>query len=1136
MEERKGTKENLIQRLNRFSIVYLIAYGLSFFVIVYSYYLQFRGGSPLDLNFSVVIGSMICLQAVAIIGFITKSAFQKRFSIAYYCNFTYLFIIILSAKVQFWAGAIQGLAVMCAMHYIIFCMKKYTATIRIETEKQLIDQQKQEENELLHLYSNAIEQAPLSIVITDKGGFIQYVNPYFTKVTGYTLAEAKGKHTRILKSPNNQPQLYEELWQNITQGENWIGEFTNIDKNGEEFYERAFISPIVNDSGAISHYVSIKEDITEARRLKNTIDNQASFIAQLIDVIPNSIFYVDKNDIFLGANEEFKKVYGVDTQVHQGESFKDLPWLGAFRYQRFVEMRQESVNAGKPVIRQIMSQMNGKETPFLYCVNAYYTSKGHVDGYIGMMTDISELKENEKKLQNALIEANSATEAKSMFLANMSHEIRTPMNAVIGMSYLAMQTQLSEKQRDYLVKINTAATSLLGIVNEVLDFSKIEAGRLSIENIEFQLDQVILKSIDLMLPKAREKNIEMIYHLSCDVTESFLGDPLRLGQVITNLLSNAVKFTNKGEICIDVTREEQNDQGVLLKFAISDTGIGISKEGQSKLFEAFTQSDNSITRQYGGTGLGLTICKKLIELMEGEVWLTSEENVGSTFYFTAWFGHVEKVQVKKCVTLQDIQGMRTLVADDNTAAGEILKEYMEYMGAKVDLAGSGEQALQLLEKSEGEMQYQLLLIDWKMSGLDGIETVKRLKPLGKNKPLVVFVTAYDIEELKKSALGLEVSAYLTKPVTHSSLYDTIVSIFADTFPLSAKEAFKLTGEHEIGGIRILLAEDHEVNQQIARELLELQGCVVDIAKNGRRAVELFECKVQTYDLIFMDIQMPEMDGFEAARKIRELDSQIPIIAMTARSMKGEKERCRLAGMNDTIAKPIDPPALAQMVSKWSNRKGVKWNEADPMNEEFQTEFHQKKNHLLNLYGINVEEGLLRAAENIGLYESLLYKFAMEQKNTMLKITNSISRHELLEWEGHLLGGVAGNIGAMELYRLAQQLETTAKAGGVGMENIILQLQKEYAQVSASIFAVIQREENRGEAKLAEKECLVTMQKLMQMMQKGDPEALAYFSEAGDVIKMAVGEDVYKKATYHIDRYEFDEALAVMAPWEKTNDE
>lgn len=1138
MNESNNTKErkekNMTKKIT--TGIYLSLYLCSFLSMAYILYHETTTIGKMQINTVVLNGVLVQIQLLAMIGFITCHATRKRFLIAYMGNLFLFTMTAFSIFINHQEDGILGFVVALTIHFILWMMEKYIKRMKQLSIAELKLHLKKEENEQLRLYSSVIEQSPLSIVITDEQGNIKYVNPYFTEVTGYTLDEVIGKHTRILKSNKNQPDTYKTLWKNITRGEKWIGEFTNIDKNGNEFYERAVISPIIGEDGETAYYVSIKENITEALLLKNTLDDQSRFISQLIDVIPSSIFYVDKEDIFLGANSEFTRVYQTDPNLHHGLKLKDTPWMDEPKYQRFTEMRQESVKTGKPTIRQIVSNLNGKETAMLYCVNAYYTSNGDIGGYIGILTDISELKEKEIELQNAFIQANAATEAKSLFLANMSHEIRTPMNAVIGMSYLALQTQLTDKQRDYLSKINNAATSLLRIVNDILDFSKIEAGKLKMENLEFNLDEVLSKSIELLIPKAREKNLEVIYHLPCNLPAQIIGDPLRLGQIITNLMSNAIKFTHTGEIRIDVTQEDQKEKKVCLKFRVSDTGIGISKENQEKLFEAFTQSDNTITRQYGGTGLGLTISKTLAEMMNGRLWLESEENVGSTFSFTAWFDIGETLSPKKCITLQDIKKIKTLVVDDNPMAGEIMKEYMENMGASVELAASGRQAIELIQKNGFESPYQLLLIDWNMPDLDGMETVKCINALSeiKIKPLVILVTAYDLEEMKKSAQNLGIAAFLTKPISQSSLYDTIVNIFAKDLSISQKESlpYETTLLH---GVNILLVEDNEVNQQIACELLQNQGCKVAISNNGLQAVQRFKSRTETYDLIFMDIQMPEMDGFEATKKIREIDAEIPIIAMTARNMYDEKEKCYQVGMNDHIAKPIDPELLMEMVTKWakntSNLKDYSKISPDKSAESMEKSFPR-------IYGIDTQKGIHRLSGNMELYEKLLYKFATEQIEIVEKIKNNLEDYELLQSQAHLLKGVAGNIGATQVYQLSGQLERMAelKSPLSELKAIAEDVVQEFHKVSTEIVLMVTNKEQTISNEAVNNENIDEMiVKLADMLKRGDVEGITYFNKIRPALKDILGEGLFQTIDAYITRYEFDEAAVAIGKWRETNE-
>lgn len=1138
MNESNITKEKILTKKIETGI-YLSLYLSSFLLMSYVLYQETISIGKTQMNTVVLNGVLVQIQFLAMIGFITCEATRKRFLIAYMGNILLFILTAFSAFINHQEDGILGFAVAIIFHCILWIMEKYAKRMKQLCISELKLHLKKEENEQLRLYSSVIEQSPLSIVITDEQGNIKYVNPYFTEVTGYTLDEVIGKHTRILKSNKNQPDTYKTLWKNITQGEKWIGEFTNIDKNGNEFYERAVISPIIGENGETSYYVSIKENITEALLLKNTLDDQSRFISQLIDVIPSSIFYVDKDDIFLGANSEFTRVYQTDTNLHHGLDLKDTPWMDVPKYQRFTEMRQESVETGKPTIRQIVSNISGKDTALLYCVNAYYTSNGDIGGYIGILTDISELKEKEMELQNAFIRANAATEAKSMFLANMSHEIRTPMNAVIGMSYLALQTQLTDKQRDYLSKINNAATSLLRIVNDILDFSKIEAGKLKMEHLEFNLDEVLSKSIELLIPKAREKNLEVIYHLPCDIPVQIIGDPLRLGQIITNLMSNAVKFTHTGEIRIDVTQEDQKEKKVCLKFRVSDTGIGISKENQEKLFEAFTQSDNTITRQYGGTGLGLTISKTLAEMMNGKLWLKSEENVGSTFSFTAWFDIGETTSSKKYITLQDIKKIKTLVVDDNPMAGEIMKEYMENMGATVELAASGNQAIELIQKNSSESPYQLLLIDWNMPELDGMETVKCINTLSeiKMKPLVILVTAYDLEEMKKSAQGLGIAAFLTKPISQSSLYDTIVNIFAKDLSISQKEVPQYETISSLYGVRILLAEDNEVNQQIACELLQNQGCKVAISNNGYQAVQRFKNGTEAYDLIFMDIQMPEMDGFEATKQIREIDPQIPIIAMTARNMYEEKEKCYQAGMNDHIAKPIDPELLMEMVAKWAKTKNTSNLKDYPKIRPDKSE-ESAVNSCDAIYGVDTKMGIYRLSGNKDLYDKLLYNFATEQIEIVEKIKNNLDDYVLLQNQAHQLKGVSGNIGATKIYQLSSELERMAELHcplndlKVAAEAVAHEFQKVSAEI---MLAATKKKQVISTEEIYNENTDEIILKLAGMLKKGDVESIAYFNKINPALRNILGENLFQTIDAYIARYEFDEAEVVLRKWRGTNE-
>ncbi len=708
--------------------------------------------------------------------------------------------------------------------------------------------------------------------------------------------------------------------------------------------------------------------------------------------------------------------------------------------------------SGKSPLHQAEFRFRRKDGTWAWTMNVgriiERDDSGNVVKVAGLTFDSSARKKMEQEILEAKEAAEEATRAKSDFLANMSHEIRTPMNAIIGMSHLALQTELSPKQHDYLFKIDASAKALLRIINDILDFSKIEAGKLDIEKTEFHLDDVIENLAALLTVKVEEKGLELLFRVDPDVPVNLVGDPLRLGQILLNLAGNAVKFTQKGEIVVGAKLLEKDVQtgSVLLRFSVQDTGIGLTDEQQGRLFQSFSQADTSTTRKFGGTGLGLAICKKLAELMGGEIGVESTPDVGSTFWFTARMRlHTNNKRPPRTLA-EDFRDMRVLIVDDNRTSREILAEALSSMGCAPETASSGLEALDRLLAAPPDNPYELVLMDWKMPDLDGIETARRIKHSHTlaSLPTVIMVTAYGREEIMLQAESVGVAGFLIKPVNQSVLFNTIMEVFGQGMDKTLRPSLhhgSLEELKKIKGARVLLAEDNEINQQVAKELIEGVGLVVAIANNGREAVTM--AQEQSFDLILMDIQMPEMDGFEATTQLRALEQfrELPILAMTAHAMADDRQKSLDQGMNDHVTKPIDPPELFAALLRWIPARAG--DESADIGGEVTASSDTPADSLTGasaaaadqslpetLPGIDMVAGLYRVAGNRTLYKNLLCKLYENYHNADEQLRELLEKQERPNAQilAHSIKGVAGNVGATDLQAAAAAVEAPLKEG------------------------------------------------------------------------------------------------------------
>ena len=884
--------------------------------------------------------------------------------------------------------------------------------------------------------------------------------------------------------------------------------------------------------------VQLEEQAVELGVQQAEIKETEAWFRGIIESAPDAMLVVDADGIIVLCNKRADEIFGYDS----GELlWKNVDCLVPL-----------SIKHNHPTMRQKFMQEGGtREMGAKMDLRAIRKDGSDFAVEIGLSKlpvtnnkifvcvsarDISLKKEAEMILRHAKKIAEDSTQMKSDFLANMSHEIRTPMNAIIGISHLILKTELSKKQHDYITKIQNSSQHLLGIINDILDLSKIEAGKIILEHVDFKIEKVLSNVLNLIADKAKDKDLEIVFDIDKTLPLYLNGDPLRLGQILINYANNAVKFTDEGEIVICVKVLEDNEDDILLHFSVKDTGIGLTPAAIEKLFQDFQQADTSTSRKYGGSGLGLSIAKKLSTLMGGDVGVDSVFGEGSTFWFSA---RLKKAMSHHLHTMQtkSLQGRRVLVVDDNEISRYELENILSNMGLGVTQVATGEKALKYIAMADNLKEpYELIFLDWYMPVMDGAETAKAIMAMPlTQKPQIIMVTAHGREEVLREIELAGLETVLIKPVNFSLLFDIVTRLLSDKDEAQSNEhALSVSELNDLSeilaeikyrrGANILVAEDNSLNQEVIEGMLSYEGFNVDIANDGREALYMLDQK--NYDLVLMDMQMPVMDGIATTIEIRKQSkfNQLPIIAMTANAMQQDKERCLQAGMNDYVSKPIHPESLYLALLKW-----IAPVAQDVQNDTPVAISSNQDIALPVIDGLDVNLGLSRVVGKKPLYLSMLKKYVDNQGNVAGALHHAIAQQDFTTAEriAHSARSVNGNIGAMELHDLAQEIE------------LLIRTAAPISQIETKIdlFSVLQtpliealKSSLTSTAPVTERTVIDTstssavLNRLIDLLNDDDTDALGFLDYNRELLLFSLGATLFERLENAVNQFHFEQAL------------
>ncbi|MBV8679519.1 MAG: response regulator [Aquitalea sp.] len=867
---------------------------------------------------------------------------------------------------------------------------------RQQGQQAIREAQRALENQKFALDQHAI------VSVTDRNGIITYANDKFCQISGYSREELLGNSHNLVNSGLHPASFFSEMWRCISSGKVWTGEIRNRTKNGSLYWVAATIVPFADEGGRPSQYVAIRTDITARHEASAHLQEQLHFVEELLEAMPLPIYVKDPQLRYQRMNRAFEEYFSVSRQDFIGKTSTELLLPEVAAYHQLLDQELLS-QVTRQSYEASVRRFDGETRDGIVHKATFTRPDGSIAGLIGAIADITELKILERESRQAREVAEAANRSKSEFLANMSHEIRTPMNGILGMTELTLDTDLNREQREYMSVVKSSTEALLTVINDILDFSKLEAGKMTIEETAFELEAVLGSTMKNIAMRAEKKGLELACRIAPDIPPVLAGDPGRLRQILLNLLSNAIKFTSQGEVLIRTSLLEQDGNTVLVKFSVSDTGIGIARDKQESIFEAFVQEDSSTTRKYGGTGLGLSICKRLVSMMHGQMWLESQPGHGSTFHFTVRFASVAAERLPRPLSPQALCGLRALIIDDNQINRDILQETLGNWGVETEQAESGSHGIAMLQAAAPG--YSFVVLDGMMPEMDGFETAQRIHALQLATPPVLIMLSSAGNHSATQYRDAGIRYHIAKPVLQSELHEAILQALGATPPPRQAPASHKPTAAMHGGLHILVVEDNQVNQQLAVSLLSRWGHHATLAEDGQQALALLA--THRFDLVLMDMQMPVLGGLEATRRYRLSEPEgehLPIIAMTANALQGDREHCLAAGMDDYLCKPVRASELQQLLQRYARSDSA-------AAFDYATSLRRQDQEVIDIVA-----------------DSFITTFPREM--TSLREAVQQQDRERLKRVAHTLKGNAGLFGADPMVQAAASLEAQADTAEV----------------------------------------------------------------------------------------------------------